>query len=265
MGATIRDVAQHAGVSIATVSRVLRGTATVAPQTRDRVTAAVDELRFTPSQLGRQLAERRHAANGIVFPDLSGPYFAEVVLGYEAVAAELGRSVLILSTHGREAAPAPGRADGRSLRRPGRPRPHRHRRGGRAVDRPGHPPGAAGPSARRSVRLGQRRERAERRRAGAAPPRAGCPPAAVRRGPGGVVRRGGALAGGRRRGGRAPAPSCSLEPADGFGEEAGTAVAARLLAGSDRAAGRVGVRQRRARPRGDDGPEGTEESTSPAR
>ncbi len=117
MGATIRDVAQHAGVSIATVSRVLRGTATVAPQTRDRVTAAVDELRFTPSQLGRQLAERRHAANGIVFPDLAGPYYAEVVLGYEVVAAELGRSVLILSTHGRDAAPAmveemAGRCDG---------------------------------------------------------------------------------------------------------------------------------------------------------
>lgn len=117
MGATIRDVAQHAGVSIATVSRVLRGTATVAPQTRDRVVAAVDELRFTPSQLGRQLAERRHAANGIVFPDLSGPYFAEVVLGYEVVAAELGRSVMILSTHGREAAPLlveqmAGRCDG---------------------------------------------------------------------------------------------------------------------------------------------------------
>jgi len=47
------------------------------------------------------LAERRHAANGIVFPDLSGPYYAEVVLGYEEVAGELGRSVLILSTHGR--------------------------------------------------------------------------------------------------------------------------------------------------------------------
>ena len=39
-----------------------------------------------------------------MFPDLSGPYFAEVVLGYEEVAAELGRSVLILSTHGRQAA-----------------------------------------------------------------------------------------------------------------------------------------------------------------
>ncbi len=101
---TIRDVARRADVSIATVSRVLRGTAPVTDPTRDRVLAAVDELQFVPSSLGRSLAERRHAANGIVFPDLSGPYFAEVVLGYEAVAAALGRSVLICSTHGRDAA-----------------------------------------------------------------------------------------------------------------------------------------------------------------
>jgi LacI family transcriptional regulator len=101
---TIYSVAQRAGVSIATVSRVLRGTANVAPATRERVLTAVDELQFTPSRSARSLAEGNHAANGIVFPDLSGPYFAEVVLGYEEVASELGRSVLILSTHGREAA-----------------------------------------------------------------------------------------------------------------------------------------------------------------
>ncbi len=101
---TIYEVAQRADVSIATVSRVLRGTAPVAAGTRERVLEAVAELRFTPSRSARALAEGSHAANGIVFPDLSGPYFAEVVLGYEEVAAELGRSVLILSTHGREAA-----------------------------------------------------------------------------------------------------------------------------------------------------------------
>ena len=100
-GVTIRDVAAHAGVSIATVSRVMRGTAPVTPETRRRVLATVNELRFTPSSLGRSLAEGRHAANGIVFPDLAGPYFAEVILGYEEVAGELGQSVLILSTHGR--------------------------------------------------------------------------------------------------------------------------------------------------------------------
>ncbi|CAI9415963.1 LacI family DNA-binding transcriptional regulator [Nocardioides sp. T2.26MG-1] len=102
MRATIRDVARQAGVSIATVSRVMRDSETVRPETRDRVLAAAGDLEFVPSHLGRQLAERRHAANGIVFPDLSGPYYAEVVLGYEAVAAELGRSVLILSTRGRD-------------------------------------------------------------------------------------------------------------------------------------------------------------------
>ena len=117
MSATIRDVARQAGVSIATVSRVMREHDNVSPGTRDRVNAAVADLSFTPSSLGRSLAERRHAANGIVFPDLSGPYYAEVVLGYESVAAELGRSVLILSTHGRAAGPAmveemAGRCDG---------------------------------------------------------------------------------------------------------------------------------------------------------
>ncbi|WP_460769425.1 LacI family DNA-binding transcriptional regulator, partial [Nocardiopsis nanhaiensis] len=100
-GVTIRTVAQHAGVSPATVSRVLRGTAKVSTATEERVRAAILELGFRPSRLGVALAERRHAANGIVFPDLSGPYFAEVILGYEEVAAELGHSVLILSTRGR--------------------------------------------------------------------------------------------------------------------------------------------------------------------
>lgn len=116
-GVTIRDVAAHAGVSIATVSRVMRGTAPVAPDTRRRVLATINDLRFTPSALGRFLAEGRHAANGIVFPDLSGPYYAEVILGYEEAAGELGQSVLILSTHGRSDAPdmvleLAGRVDG---------------------------------------------------------------------------------------------------------------------------------------------------------
>ena len=102
--ATIYQVAEQAGVSIATVSRVLRGTARVAPRTRERVESAVEDLQFTPSRPARSLAEGQHAAAGIVFPDLSGPYFAEVVLGYEEVAAEHGRTVLILSTHGRQAA-----------------------------------------------------------------------------------------------------------------------------------------------------------------
>jgi LacI family transcriptional regulator len=100
--ATIYQVAQLAGVSIATVSRALRDSELVTPQTRERVQQAARELRFTPSRLGRSLAEGRHAANGIVFPDLVGPYYAEVVLGYEAAAATFGSSVVILATRGRD-------------------------------------------------------------------------------------------------------------------------------------------------------------------
>lgn len=100
--ATIYAVAERAGVSIATVSRALRDSDLVAPATKERVQLAARELNFRPSRSARSLAEGRNAANGIVFPDLSGPYYAEVVLGYEEAAADLGRSVLILATRGRE-------------------------------------------------------------------------------------------------------------------------------------------------------------------
>ena len=146
---TIRDVARHAGVSIATVSRVMRDSTTVRPDTRDRVMIAAQELEYVPSQLGRQLAERRYAANGIVFPDLSGPYYAEVVLGYENVASELRRSVLILSTHGRPDAEAAvrdmaARCDGLVLlgRTPARP----------VALRGGRPRAAGSPPTRRRPR-----------------------------------------------------------------------------------------------------------------
>src|SRR5689334_22001731 len=66
-GPTIYEVARRAGVSIATVSRTLRDTGPVAPATRARVMAAVEELRFRPSRRGVALAEGRYAANGIVF------------------------------------------------------------------------------------------------------------------------------------------------------------------------------------------------------
>lgn len=102
--ATIYDVARRAEVSSATVSRVMRGTAPVAAPTRERVLSAMTDLAFVPSRLGVSLAEGRHVANGIVFPSLSGPYFADVVLGYEEEAGALERPVILVSTNGRTAA-----------------------------------------------------------------------------------------------------------------------------------------------------------------
>ena len=97
---TIYQVARRAGVSIATVSRVQANHRAVTPQTRARVREAIDELGYRPSRSARQLAGQRHDATGIVFPDLSGPYYSEVILGYEERASEAGLAVFILGTRG---------------------------------------------------------------------------------------------------------------------------------------------------------------------
>ena len=100
-GPTIYEVAKRAGVSIATVSRVQQQPSRVAAPTRNRVERAIEELAYRPSRLGRSLAHGSHDATGIVFPDLSGPYYSAVILGYEEASAAQGQSVLILATHRR--------------------------------------------------------------------------------------------------------------------------------------------------------------------
>jgi len=100
--ANIYAVADRAGVSIATVSRVQRGIGPVSAETRERVLRAIEELRYTPSGSGRALANQRAGAMGIVFPDLSGPYYSEVILGVEEEMVAAGQSLFILGTHGRD-------------------------------------------------------------------------------------------------------------------------------------------------------------------
>jgi len=96
---TVRDIARHAGVSVATVSRVTRDDPKVAPATRDRVRASIDALGYTPSALGLSLAYQRHHTLGIVLSGLGGPYFADLVQGVESVAVETGIAVNVLGTH----------------------------------------------------------------------------------------------------------------------------------------------------------------------
>ncbi|GAB3425293.1 LacI family DNA-binding transcriptional regulator [Flindersiella endophytica] len=98
-GPTLQAIAREAGVSIATVSRVARGVGQVSPETRRKVQEAIDRHGFRPSRLGRALVEQRHAALGIVFPGLSGPYYSEVINGFEEEAVQAKVSVLIMGTH----------------------------------------------------------------------------------------------------------------------------------------------------------------------
>lgn len=95
-GATIYSVAERAGVSIATVSRVIQRPEVVAEATRQKVLAAIESLDYVPVGAARSLAVRHHEAHGLVLPELSGPYYAELLMGFEARAAELGQSVILL-------------------------------------------------------------------------------------------------------------------------------------------------------------------------
>jgi LacI family transcriptional regulator len=96
--ATIYAVAESAGVSIATVSRVLQGTNRVAEPTRERVLAAARALDYLPRGSARALAANKHEALGLMVPELTGPYFADLLVGFEAAAAGAGLSVALLMT-----------------------------------------------------------------------------------------------------------------------------------------------------------------------
>jgi LacI family transcriptional regulator len=99
---TVREIAKLAGVSVATVSRVSNGTGQVSAEMRRRVEAAIETYGYQPDHLGRALSSRRHGAVGLVFPGLSGPYFGELIQGFESEAVQSGSSVHILCTHMRE-------------------------------------------------------------------------------------------------------------------------------------------------------------------
>jgi LacI family transcriptional regulator, galactose operon repressor len=120
---SVYEVARHAGVSTATVSRVLAGYERVLPATRDKVLNAVTELGYVPSGAARDLAARRTGVLGLCFPDLSFPdpgfsdpgfadpdqgegeaayWYDEVIRGMERAARRRGYAVLIAASHHRD-------------------------------------------------------------------------------------------------------------------------------------------------------------------
>ncbi|HKZ79706.1 MAG TPA: LacI family DNA-binding transcriptional regulator, partial [Pyrinomonadaceae bacterium] len=86
--ATIADVAKHAGVSIATVSRVVNQTTTVSDETAARVQASIAELKYKPHTAARSLASRKTHTLGLVLPEISGEFFSPLLRGIEAVVRE---------------------------------------------------------------------------------------------------------------------------------------------------------------------------------
>jgi LacI family transcriptional regulator len=97
--ATIYAVARHADVSIATVSRAISSPHTVTAAKLQRVHEAIRDLDYVPSRAARSLAAKAHSAHGLVLPDLRGQYWADLIVGYEAAAGELGQSVVLVIAH----------------------------------------------------------------------------------------------------------------------------------------------------------------------
>jgi len=97
---TIREVAARAGVSTATVSRVLGGLNGAGRDVRARVRAAARALAYEPNRLARGLRARHRKVVGVVIPDLQNPFFTGVVHGVEAVLCAAGYTLLLGNSDG---------------------------------------------------------------------------------------------------------------------------------------------------------------------
>lgn len=125
MAVTIRDVARAAGVSVATVSRVLNSKDSVTQATRERVLEAIRELRYVPHGGARSLTTRRTHVVGVVLPEMIGAFFSEIIRGIDRIARPEGYHVLVSGSHSEAAETRTvlralhGRVDGLILMIPG--------------------------------------------------------------------------------------------------------------------------------------------------
>jgi DNA-binding LacI/PurR family transcriptional regulator len=98
MGHTMREVAKRAGVSPATVSRVLNKTHYISPETKRRVLEVVGQLNYYKNVHARRLATGRSDLFGLVISEIANPYFPEVIRGFQAAAWDRGFDVLLCNT-----------------------------------------------------------------------------------------------------------------------------------------------------------------------
>lgn len=97
--ATIRDVAERAQVSVASVSRVLNGSSAITEGTRQRVLEAVETLRYVPHVGARSLSTSRTDTIGVILPDLFGEFFSELIRGMDLAARAHGKHLIVSSSH----------------------------------------------------------------------------------------------------------------------------------------------------------------------
>lgn len=96
--ASLKDVAEAAGVSVATVSRLLNGSLTLPEETRKRIETAIRDLNYRPNPHARRLSRGRSDTIGLVVPDIANPFFATFVAAVEAEADSRNLAVSLFAT-----------------------------------------------------------------------------------------------------------------------------------------------------------------------
>lgn len=99
MSTTIRDVAEEADVSVATVSRVLNGSDNVREETEERVIQAARALDYHPSETARNLRAQKTQTVGVLLPNMHGEFFAQITQGLDRRAREDGHHLLVSNSH----------------------------------------------------------------------------------------------------------------------------------------------------------------------
>ncbi|MBN3524997.1 LacI family DNA-binding transcriptional regulator [Paenibacillus apiarius] len=102
MKSTIYDVAKAAGVSIATVSKVVNQTGNISVKTRERVLHIMKELQYQPSVVASALTGKKTSTFGLLISDLANPFFAEVARNLEDQAQAAGYSIVMCSTDNKD-------------------------------------------------------------------------------------------------------------------------------------------------------------------
>ncbi|WP_062047700.1 catabolite control protein A [Bacillus sp. JCM 19034] len=98
MNTTIYDVAREAGVSMATVSRVVNGNPNVKPTTRKKVLEAIERLGYRPNAVARGLASKKTTTVGVIIPDISSIFFAELARGIEDIATMYKYNIILCNS-----------------------------------------------------------------------------------------------------------------------------------------------------------------------
>ncbi|MCP8967477.1 catabolite control protein A [Ectobacillus ponti] len=95
MNVTIYDVAREANVSMATVSRVVNGNPNVKPTTRKKVLEAIERLGYRPNAVARGLASKKTTTVGVIIPDISNIFYAELARGIEDIATMYKYNIIL--------------------------------------------------------------------------------------------------------------------------------------------------------------------------